>query len=138
MTSNTFNDLQEFQDYRKRMNDIIHQNGNLVTKRFFNLDGKTYDAGTLDVKTKELLGLVASTVLRCDDCITYHIIRCVQEHVTKDEFFETMNVALIVGGSIVIPHFRRAVERFFECERLQKQGVDLDLASARDSISDSN
>ena len=116
------------------MNEIIHQQGNLVTKRFFNLDGKTYDPGSLDVKIKELLGLVASTVLRCDDCITYHIIRCVQEHVTKDEFFETMNVALIVGGSIVIPHFRRAVERFFECEKLQKQGIDLDLASARDKL----
>ena len=116
------------------MNDIIHQNGNLVTKRFFNLDGKTYEEGALEVKTKELLGLVASTVLRCDDCITYHIIRCVQEKVTKEEFFETMNVALIVGGSIVIPHFRRAVERFFECEKLENQGVDLDLSSARDSI----
>jgi len=133
MTEDTFNDLQEFQDYRKKMNEIIHQNGNLVTKRFFNLDGKTYDEGALNVKTKELLGLVASTVLRCDDCITYHIVRCVQEKVSKDEFFEAMNVALIVGGSIVIPHFRRAVERFFECERLQEQGVDLDLASARDS-----
>lgn len=109
------------------MNEIIHQNGNLVTKRFFNLDGKTYDEGALNVKTKELLGLVASTVLRCDDCITYHIIRCVQEKVSKEEFFESMNVALIVGGSIVIPHFRRAVERFFECEKLQSQGVDLDL-----------
>lgn len=134
MTSDTFESLQEFQDYRKKMNEIIHQQGNLVTKRFFNLDGKTYDPGSLDVKIKELLGLVASTVLRCDDCITYHIIRCVQEHVTKDEFFETMNVALIVGGSIVIPHFRRAVERFFECEKLQKQGIDLDLASARDKL----
>ena len=138
MTSDTFEDLQEFQDYRKKMNEIIHQNGNLVTKRFFNLDGKTYDAGALDIKTKELLGLVASAVLRCDDCITYHIIRCVQEHVTKEEFFESMNVALIVGGSIVIPHFRRAVERFFECEKLQQQGVDLDLASARDLPTNSN
>lgn len=136
MTSDTFESLQEFQDYRKKMNEIIHQQGNLVTKRFFNLDGKTYDPGSLDVKIKELLGLVASTVLRCDDCITYHIIRCVQEHVTKDEFFETMNVALIVGGSIVIPHFRRAVERFFECEKLQQQGIDLDLASARDKLNE--
>ena len=134
MTDETFKDLQEFQDYRKKMNDMIHQNGNLVTKRFFNLDGKTYDPGALDVKTKELLGLVASTVLRCDDCITYHIIRCVQEKVTKDEFFESMNVALIVGGSIIIPHFRRAVERFFECEKLQAQGIDLDLSSARDIV----
>ena len=134
MTEDSFADLQEFQDYRKKMNEIIHQNGNLVTKRFFNLDGKSYDEGALNVKTKELLGLVASTVLRCDDCITYHIIRCVQEKVSKDEFFEAMNIALIVGGSIVIPHFRRAVERFFECERLQNQGIDLDLSSARDSV----
>ena len=136
MTSDTFESLQEFQEYRKKMNEIFHQQGNLVTKRFFNLDGKTYDPGSLDVKIKELLGLVASTVLRCDDCITYHIIRCVQEHVTKDEFFETMNVALIVGGSIIIPHFRRAVERFFECEKLQQQGIDLDLASARDKLNE--
>ena len=134
MTTDSYDNLHGFQDYRKKMNDIIHQNGNLVTKRFFNLDGKTYEEGALEVKTKELLGLVASTVLRCDDCITYHIIRCVQEKVTKEEFFETMNVALIVGGSIVIPHFRRAVERFFECEKLENQGVDLDLSSARDSI----
>ena len=134
MTEDAFADLQEFQDYRKKMNEIIHKNGNLVTKRFFNLDGKTYDEGVLDVKTKELLGLVASTVLRCDDCITYHIIRCVQENVSKDEFFEAMNIALIVGGSIVIPHFRRAVERFFECEKLQNQGIDLDLSSARDNV----
>ncbi len=134
MTEDSFADLQEFQDYRKKMNDIIHQNGNLVTKRFFNLDGKAYDEGALNVKTKELLGLVASTVLRCDDCITYHIIRCVQEKVSNDEFFEAMNIALIVGGSIVIPHFRRAVERFFECEKLQNQGIDLDLSSARDSV----
>ena len=125
--------LDEFQSYRKKMNEIIYKNGNLTTKRFFNLDGKAYEPGVLDVKTKELLGLVASTVLRCDDCITYHIIRCVQEKVSEDAFFESMNIALIVGGSIVIPHFRRGVERFYECLELQEKGVDLDLSSARDS-----
>ena len=122
--------LDDFQAYRKKMNEIIYKNGNLVTKRFFNLDGKAYEPGALDIKTKELLGLVSSAVLRCDDCITYHIVRCVQEHISADEFFEAMNVALIVGGSIVIPHFRRAVERFYECKKLQSEGKDLDIASA--------
>ena len=128
MTEDGFDSLKEFQHYREKMNKTILDQGNLVTKRFFNLDSKGYEAGTLDLKTKELLGLVASTVLRCDDCITYHIIRCIQENVSKDEFFEAMNIALIVGGSIVIPHFRRAVQRFNECEELHKSGTDLSMS----------
>ncbi len=82
----------------------------LVTKRFFALDGKTYESGTLPAKTKELLGLVASMVLRCDDCIAYHIDQCARAGATDEELWETFDVALIVGGSIVIPHMRRAVE----------------------------
>ncbi len=132
MPENDFSSLKEFQHYREKMNKTILEQGNVVTKRFFNLDSKGYEEGTLDVKTKELLGLVASAVLRCDDCITYHVIRAVQEGVSREEFFETMNIALIVGGSIVIPHFRRAVQKFNECFELQQQGIDLSLASSED------
>ena len=102
--------LAEFRAFRERMNARILEAGNLEIKRFFALDTRCYEAGALDVKTKELLGLVASMVLRCDDCVTYHIIRCKEEGVTDAEFFETFNVGLIVGGSIVIPHLRRAVD----------------------------
>ncbi len=124
---NEINSLNQFEEFRKKMNNIILEKGNIVTKRFFNLDSRAYEKGALDVKTKELLGLVSSTVLRCDDCITYHIIRCVQENVTEEEFFETMNIALIVGGSIVIPHMRRAVKRFLECKDLKNKGKDFTL-----------
>ena len=96
-------------------------------KRFFALDTRAYERGALDTKTKELLGLVASTVLRCNDCITYHVIRCVQESVSQAEFFEALNVALIVGGSITIPHLRRAVEVFEECKQKQMKGQSIDL-----------
>lgn len=110
--------LAEFREFRERMNERILGEGNLVVNRFFALDGKTYEAGALDVKTKELLGLVASAVLRCDDCITYHLARCREEGVTRAEIFETLSVGLVVGGSIVIPHFRRAVARWDELETL--------------------
>lgn len=100
---------KEFREFRERMNDRILEAGNLEIKRFFALDARTYDDGALDTRTKELLGLVASMVLRCDDCITYHLTRCVEENVTDDEMFDTFSVALVVGGSIVIPHLRRAV-----------------------------
>lgn len=108
--------LAEFRAFRERMNSRILGENNLVINRFFALDGRAYDKGALDVKTKELLGLVASLVLRCDDCITYHIIRCAEEGVTRDEMFETLSVGLVVGGSIVIPHLRRAVDRWDELE----------------------
>ncbi|MCE2902961.1 MAG: carboxymuconolactone decarboxylase family protein [Gemmatimonas sp.] len=101
------------------MNTRILGENNLVINRFFNLDGRAYEAGVLDVKTKELLGLVASLVLRCDDCITYHLVRCAEERVTRDEVFETMSIGLLVGGSIVIPHLRRAVDRWDEIERMR-------------------
>jgi AhpD family alkylhydroperoxidase len=108
--------LAEFRQFRERMNAEILGEGNLVINRFFALDTRTYEAGALDVKTKELLGLVASMVLRCDDCVTYHVVRCAEEGVTRAEFFEAASVGLVVGGSIVIPHLRRAVDRWSELE----------------------
>ncbi|MBU7015960.1 MAG: carboxymuconolactone decarboxylase family protein [Theionarchaea archaeon] len=102
--------IQEFQNYREKMNQKILSSNHLGIKRFFTLDSAAYREGALPVKTKELLGLVASTVLRCNDCITYHVIQCHNEGVTKEEFFEALNVALIVGGSITIPHIRHAFE----------------------------
>ena len=104
------NQVQEFNDYRAKMNDRIMQSDNLVLKRLFNLDSNTYADGALPVKTKEMLGLVASMVLRCDDCIKYHLQKCHEEGVTGEEVFEVFAVANIVGGTIVIPHLRRAVE----------------------------
>jgi AhpD family alkylhydroperoxidase len=99
-----------FNDFRARMNERILGEDNQVIRRFFSLDSQTYRAGALDVKTKELLGLVASMVLRCDDCIAYHVGQCREAGVDRDEFFEAFSVALVVGGSIVIPHLRRAVD----------------------------
>jgi AhpD family alkylhydroperoxidase len=106
--------LREFHAFRSRMNQTILARGNLTINRFFALDGRAYEAGALGVKTKELLGLVASLVLRCDDCITYHVVRCAEEGVTDPEFEEAFAVGLVVGGSIVIPHLRRAVARLDE------------------------
>ena len=102
--------LAEFTQFRQRMNERILAEPNQVVRRFFALDTQTYQAGALDVKTKELLGLVASMVLRCDDCISYHVAQCKEVGVTREEFFETFSVGLVVGGSIVIPHLRRAVD----------------------------
>jgi AhpD family alkylhydroperoxidase len=109
--------LEEFRRFRERMNGEILGEGNLVVNRFFALDGRAYEAGALDVKTKELLGLVASLVLRCDDCVTYHLVRCREEGVTRAQIFDTLSIGLIVGGSITIPHMRRAVDRWGELER---------------------
>ena len=92
------------------MNERITKQDNLVIKRLFNLDTQAYTAGHLDIKTKEMLGLVASMVLRCDDCIKYHLIKCKENNLTTDELFEVFAIAQIVGGSIVIPHTRRSVE----------------------------
>jgi len=109
-TADEPNGLAEFASYRKRMNERILAEPNQVVRRFFALDTQTYQAGALDVKTKELLGLVASMVLRCDDCISYHVAQCKDASVNRDEMFEAFSVALVVGGSIVIPHLRRAVD----------------------------
>jgi len=113
--------LREFKAYREKMNEKILERGNLQIKRFFNLDTQAYSDGALSRKTKELMGLVASLVLRCDDCVTYHIIQCVEQKVSDAEFFEAFNVGLIVGGSIVIPHLRSAVETLEECRQKEKQ-----------------
>jgi len=102
--------VAEFTAFRKRMNERILAEPNQVVRRFFALDTQTYQAGALDVKTKELLGLVASLVLRCDDCISYHVAQCKEAGVNRDEMFEAFSVGLVVGGSIVIPHLRRAVD----------------------------
>jgi AhpD family alkylhydroperoxidase len=114
--------LAEFRAFREKMNAEILGEDNLVINRFFNLDGRAYEAGALDVKTKELLGLVASMVLRCDDCVTYHVVRCQEEGITREQAFEAFSVGLLVGGSIVIPHLRRAVARWTELEEATGNG----------------
>ena len=119
--------LEEFRRYREKMNKRILAADNINIKRFFALDTRAYEKGALDVKTKELMGLVASTVLRCNDCITYHMIRSVQEGASDAELFEALNVALIVGGSITIPHLRRAVDVLDQCKQKQKKHEKLKL-----------
>ncbi len=109
--------VQEFNEYRKRMNEIILSEDNKVIKRFFSLDNQTYEEGALSEVTKELLGLVASMVLRCDDCIKYHLGRCYELEVTREQIYEVSSVALVVGGSIFIPHMRRAAEYWEELEK---------------------
>lgn len=105
---------KEFDEERDRLNETVLSSDHMGIKRFFALDTQAYAAGALDAKTKELMGLSSSMVLRCDDCISYHIARCFEEGVTREQFFEAFNVALIVGGSIVIPHLRRAAARMEE------------------------
>jgi AhpD family alkylhydroperoxidase len=102
--------IAAFEAYRARMNEKILGSGHLGIKRFFNLDTACYKDGALDARTKELLGLVASCVLRCNDCIDYHLIQCVEVGYTDEELYEALNVALVVGGSIFIPHMRHAFE----------------------------
>lgn len=100
------------------MNEKILESGHLGIKRFFNLDTRAYEDGPLDRKTKELLGLVASLVLRCDDCVTYHLGQCIEIGISDAELQDAMNVGLVVGGSIVIPHLRRAFARIEELRKL--------------------
>ena len=102
--------IAAFTAFRQRMNERILAEPNQVVRRFFALDTQTYQPGALDLKTKELLGLVASLVLRCDDCISYHVAQCRDAGVNREEMFEAFSVGLVVGGSIVIPHLRRAVD----------------------------
>jgi AhpD family alkylhydroperoxidase len=103
-------EIEKFNEYREKMNQKILGSDNLVLKRLFNLDTNTYEDGALPSVTKEMLGLVASMVLRCDDCIKYHLGKCKDLGVTTPQMFEIFSVANIVGGTIVIPHTRRAVE----------------------------
>ena len=102
--------VQEFNDYRSKMNEKLLNDNNKIVKRIFNLDTNAYMEGALDVKTKELLGLVASAVLRCDDCIKYHLETSYKQGISKEEMMEAMGIATLVGGTIVIPHLRRAYE----------------------------
>jgi AhpD family alkylhydroperoxidase len=111
------NSVKEFNDYRTKMNEKILASDNIVLKRLYNLDTNTYAEGALSVKTKEMLGLVASMVLRCDDCIKYHLEKCKENNTTTEEVFEIFAVANIVGGTIVIPHTRRAVEFWEELNK---------------------
>jgi AhpD family alkylhydroperoxidase len=102
--------LDDFEAYRAKMNARIDEIEHLGIKRFFNLDTAAYRDGALDGRTKELLGLVASAVLRCNDCIDYHLLQCIEAGWSDEEIHDALNVALVVGGSIVIPHLRHAVE----------------------------
>ena len=113
--------VQEFNEFRSAMNKRILQIDNRSIKRFFGVDTLTYEPGALDAKTKEMLGLAASMVLRCDDCISYHIQQCKEEGVTDEEMYDIFSVSLVVGGSIVIPHMRRAIA-FLDELRLEPPG----------------
>lgn len=108
--------IEEFNAYRAKMNEKILAEDNKVIKRFFNLDTNTYAEGAVDVRTKEMIGLACSMVLRCDDCIKYHLGKSHEAGLTKEEIFEVFSIAMIIGGSIVIPHLRRAVEYLEELE----------------------
>lgn len=113
--------LEEFREYRARMNDRVLQIDHLGIKRFFNLDTTAYKDGALEGKIKELLGLTASAVLRCNDCIDYHLLQCVEAGWKDEELHDALNVALVVGGSIVVPHLRHAVETI-DLLRAEKAG----------------
>ena len=114
------NIVSEFNAYRSKMNDKILADNNKIIKRIFNLDTNAYTEGALDAKTKELLGLVASTVLRCDDCIKYHLETCHKLGLTKEQVVETLSIATLVGGTILIPHLRRAYEFWDALEEKQQ------------------
>lgn len=117
----TMSIVQEFKDYRSQMNEKIMASDNKVLKRIFNLDTNAFAPGALDVRTKEMLGLVSSMVLRCDDCIRYHLGKCKEAGLTTEEVYEVFAIANLVGGTIVIPHLRRAVE-FWEALEQEKNG----------------
>ena len=118
-------DLNEFNRFRKELNEKILNCGHLGLKRFWALDSRAYEENVLDVKTLELLGLTTSMVLRCDDCVAYHIIRCVQLGFTDKELHDALNVCVIVGGSITVPHIRRAFETLEKCRELEKSDPGL-------------
>ena len=114
------NKVDEFNSYRQQMNDKILQENNKVLKRIFNLDTNAFTEGALDKKTKELLGLVASLVLRCDDCVKYHLESSHKEEISREEVMETLSIGTLIGGTIVIPHLRRAFE-FWEALETKAQ-----------------
>lgn len=109
--------VEEFNDYRAKMNEKILDGKNVVLKRLFNLDTNAFSPGELDRKTKELIGLACSMVLRCDDCVKYHLGKCYEEGLNRKEVFEAFSIANLIGGTIVIPHLRRAVEYWDELEQ---------------------
>ena len=114
------NIVEDFNDYRTKMNAKILADNNKIIKRIFNLDTNAFMEGALNVKTKELLGLVASTVLRCDDCIKYHLEACYKAGLTKEEVVETLSIGTLIGGTIVIPHLRKAYEFWDELEKTER------------------
>jgi AhpD family alkylhydroperoxidase len=114
--------ITHFQEERERLNDVVMRYAGLNTKRFYNLDSQVYRDGALSARTKELLGLVASIVLRCDDCVKYHLVRSCEEGLSSDELEEALAVGLVVGGSITIPHLRRAFEFWGELEESGRAG----------------
>jgi len=114
------NPVISFNEYRSRMNDKLLKGSSTTLKRIFSLDNQAYQEGSLDVATKELLGLVASTVLRCDDCVKYHLENCIKEGLSKKQVMEALEIATVVGGSIVIPHLRRAYEYWEALENQTK------------------
>lgn len=116
------NIVDEFNEYREKMNARILEDNNKIIKRIFNLDTNAYMQGALDVKTKELLGLVASAVLRCDDCVRYHLETCYKEGLNKEEVVEALSIATLVGGTIVIPHLRKAYEFW---DALEEKGSEI-------------
>ena len=113
-------DLIKYNEFRHKMNERITECGHLGLKRFWALDGRAYEPGALDEKSLEFMGLTTSMVLKCDDCVTYHLIRLIQLGASNDELYEALNVSLIVGGSITIPHIRRAFETIDSCREMQK------------------
>jgi AhpD family alkylhydroperoxidase len=118
-------DLIQYNKFRHKMNDRITECGHLGLKRFWALDGRAYVPGALDEKSLEFCGLTTSMVLKCDDCVTYHVIRLIQLGATNEELYEALNVSLIVGGSITIPHIRRAFETIDACREMQKEDPEL-------------
>lgn len=115
------NPIEEFNSYRSKMNEKLLNENSKIIKRIFNLDANTYQAGALDAPTKELMGLVASTVLRCDDCIRYHLEECYKQRVTKSAVLESLEIATLVGGTIVIPHLRRAFDYWEALEQYSEK-----------------
>ena len=124
--------VKEFNDYRTRMNEVILSNNNLVMKRLWNLDTNTYENGALDTKTKEMLGLVASMVLRCDDCIKYHLGKSHELGINTEEMYEVFAVANIVGGTIVIPHTRRAAEYWEELGNNEQTNPEVKVGTGKE------
>ncbi len=126
--------VKEFNDYRSKMNEKLLADNNKIVKRIFNLDTNAYTEGVLDVRTKELLGLVASTVLRCDDCVKYHLENCHKEGISKEEMMEAMGIATLVGGTIVIPHLRRAYEFWEELSPPPPEGGANEVNNANQGL----